>query len=187
MEHPAHGCVRRARRHLRPRSAPLASPPDPDAPQGQYGFTFDRLGIRLPAIAVSPWIDERTVINGVHHHTSVIRTLRERWDLGGPLTQRDAEAPDLALIFTRDEPRRPEDWPDVHPQPVPEFDESLIPLDKPLSPLAKAIVGGGATLAHSLDHDAPEIDDIDSLTGAEALQRLRETVGHLFPLLQKPA
>ena len=141
MEHPAHGCVRRARRHLRPRSAPLASPPDPDAPQGQYGFTFDRLGIHLPAIAVSPWIDERTVINGVHHHTSVIRTLRERWDLGGPLTQRDAEAPDLALIFTRDEPRRPEDWPDVHPQPVPEFDESLIPLDKPLSPLAKAIVG----------------------------------------------
>ena len=123
----------------------------------------------------------------MHHHTSVIRTLRERWDLGGPLTQRDAEAPDLALIFTRDEPRRPEDWPDVHPQPVPEFDESLIPLHKPLSPLAKAIVGGGATLAHSLDHDAPEIDDIDSLTGAEALQRLRETVGHLFPLLQKPA
>ena len=72
----------------------------------------------------------------------------------------------------------------MHPQPVPDFDESLIPLDKPLSPLAKAIVGGGATLAHGLNADAPEIEDIDTLTGAEALQKLRETVGHLFPRLQ---
>ena len=133
---------------------PAATPPDPAAPEGQFGFAFDRLGVRLPAIAVSPWIDERTVINGVHHHTSVIRTLRERWDLGPPLTRRDADAPDLAPILTRDEPRRPEDWPAVHPQPVPEFDEALIPPDKPLSPLGKAIVGGGATLAHGLDSGA---------------------------------
>jgi phospholipase C len=115
---------------------PKASPPDSNAPVGQYGFGFDRLGIRLPAIAVSPWIDEKTVINDVYHHTSVIRTLRERWDLGDPLTQRDADAPDLAPLLTRDTPRPPEEWPDVHPQPVPEFHESLIPPDKPLSPLA---------------------------------------------------
>ena len=163
---------------------PAATPPETAAPVGQYGFAFDRLGVRLPAIAVSPWIDERTVINDVHHHTSVIRTLRERWDLGAPLTQRDAEAPDLAPIFTRDEPRRPEDWPDVHPQPVPAFDVSLIPPDAPLSPLAKAFVGGSATLAHGLNADAPEIENLDELTGAEALQKLRETVGHLFPRLQ---
>ena len=86
---------------------PAASPPDATAPAGQYGFAFDRLGIRLPAIAISPWIDERTVINDVHHHTSVIRTLRERWDLGEPLTQRDADAPDLAPLLTRDMPARP--------------------------------------------------------------------------------
>ena len=115
----------------------------------------------------------------------MIRTLRERWDLGAPLTQRDAEAPDLAPIFTRDEPRRPEDWPDVHPQPVPAFDVSLIPPDAPLSPLAKAFVGGSATLAHGLNADAPEIENLDELTGAEALQKLRETVGHLFPRLQE--
>ena len=30
---------------------PPAKPPDPAEPPGQYGFTFDRLGIRLPAIA----------------------------------------------------------------------------------------------------------------------------------------
>ena len=166
---------------------PSATPPDPAAPAGQMGFTFDRLGVRLPAIAVSPWIDERTVVNDVFHHTSVIRTLRERWDLGAPLTQRDADAPDLAPLLTRDEPRRPEDWPDVHPRPVPEFDLSLVPPDAPLSPLAQALVGGGATLAHSMDADAPEIEDVDQLTGAEALAKLRETVGHLLPHLNARA
>lgn len=57
------------------------------------GFTFNRLGVRLPAIAISPWIYERTVVNDVHHHTSVIRTMRERWKLGKPFTGRDADAP----------------------------------------------------------------------------------------------
>ncbi|GAA1952851.1 alkaline phosphatase family protein [Microbacterium deminutum] len=166
---------------------PAATPPDPAAPVGQYGFTFDRLGVRLPAILVSPWIDERTVITDVHHHTSVIRTLRERWQLGDPLTRRDADAPDLAPLLTRDTPRPPREWPDVHPQPVPDFDEALVPLDKPLSPLAKAIVGGGAALARLIDPEAPDIPNVDELNGAEALQALRKTVGHLFPLLQTRA
>jgi phospholipase C len=96
---------------------PAASPPDPAGPAGQMGFTFNRLGVRLPAIAISPWISERTVVNDVHHHTSVIRTMRERWNLGKPLTGRDATAPDLAPLLTRDKPRAPEDWPDVSSLP----------------------------------------------------------------------
>ncbi|MET0828900.1 MAG: alkaline phosphatase family protein [Microbacterium sp.] len=162
---------------------PAATPPDPSV-AGQYGFAFDRLGVRLPAIAVSAWVDDKTVINDVHHHTSVIRTLRERWDLGDPLTQRDADAPDLAPLLTRDTPRPPAEWPDVHPQPVPEFDEALVPLDKPLSPLAKAVVGGGVALARNIDPTAPDIPHVDQLDGAPALAALRATVGHLFPLLQ---
>ena len=107
---------------------PAATPPDPAGPPARWASCFDRLGVRLPAIAVSPWVSERTVVNDVHHHTSVIRTMRERWDLGNPLTARDADAPDIAPVLTRDQPRAPEDWPDVAPQPVPEFDESLVPL-----------------------------------------------------------
>ena len=72
---------------------PAADPPDPAGPAGQMGFTFDRLGIRLPAIAISPWIPEKTVVNDTYHHTSVIRTMRERWNLGAPLTARDARRP----------------------------------------------------------------------------------------------
>ncbi|HET9601474.1 MAG TPA: alkaline phosphatase family protein [Acidimicrobiales bacterium] len=63
---------------------PPVPSPDPAAPAGQYGFIFDRSGIRVPAIAISPWIAERTVVNDEHRHTSLIRTLRERWSLGAP-------------------------------------------------------------------------------------------------------
>ena len=80
----------------------------------------------------------------------MIRTLRERWNLGAPLTARDADAADIAPVLTLDEPRAPEDWPDVTPQPVPEFDEALIPLDPPLSPLAQAFVSGSLALAKQL-------------------------------------
>ncbi|MGU3643403.1 alkaline phosphatase family protein [Microbacterium sp. C23T] len=161
---------------------PLAAAPAL-ARTGQYEFPFDRLGIRLPAIAISPWIDERTVINGVHHHTSVIRTLRERWNLGDPLTARDADAPDLAAILTRDEPRQPAEWPAVHPQPVPPFDESMIPLDAPLSPLAKAFVGGSAELLHGLNTDVPLIEGLDKMDGQEALAHLKVIVKDAFPHL----
>jgi phospholipase C len=164
---------------------PTANPPDPAGPAGQMGFTFNRLGVRLPAIAISPWISERSVVNDVHHHTSVIRTMRERWELGKPFTGRDATAPDLALLLTRDKPREPEDWPDVSPQPVPDFDGSLIPLDAPLSPMARWLVGGSVELARGLDRSVPEIPNLDDLTGAEGLAIVHESVGHLFPGLRR--
>jgi len=106
---------------------PPVPPPDPAGPAGQYGFTFDRSGIRVPAIAISPWIPERTVINDQYRHTSLIATLRERWSLGAPFTARDAIAPSLAPVLSLDTPRPPEDWPEVTAQPVPPYDQSLLP------------------------------------------------------------
>ena len=46
--------------HVPPPSVP---PPDPTAPAGQFGFTFDRSGYRVPAIVVSPWVAEGEVFN----------------------------------------------------------------------------------------------------------------------------
>ena len=67
-------------------------PPDPSAPAGQLDFKFDRSGYRVPAIIVSPWVDEGIVINDEHRHTSMIATLRKVWDLGDAFTARDAAA-----------------------------------------------------------------------------------------------
>ncbi len=135
---------------------PPVPPPDPAGPAGQYGFTFDRSGIRVPAIAISPWIAERTVVNDEHRHTSVIRTLRERWSLGAPFTARDAIAPDLAPLLALDTPRAPEDWPDVTAQPVPVYDQSVVPLDKPLTAMQKGGIFALLALGKDLGHAVPD-------------------------------
>jgi phospholipase C len=72
-------------------------------------FNFDRYGVRVPAVIVSPYIDQATVLRppgGVpYDHTSVIATLRKRWpELGAPLTDRDAAAPDLGNALTLAKP-----------------------------------------------------------------------------------
>jgi phospholipase C len=145
------------------------------------GFAFDRLGVRLPAIATSAWIPERTVVNGVHHHTSVIRTLRERWDLGAPLTKRDADAPDLASVLSLDTPRQPDDWPELVAQPVRPFDTSLVPLDAPLSPLAGALFHGYLAMMQQVGVSVPQLDEGAPVNGRQALAIVHETAGDLFP------
>jgi phospholipase C len=39
------------------------------------GFKFDRLGIRVPAVAVSPWIPEGTIVNRTFEHASIPATV----------------------------------------------------------------------------------------------------------------
>jgi phospholipase C len=54
---------------------PRTEPPDPAALPGQMGFRFDRLGARIPILAVSACIDPQTVITGAYRNTSLIATL----------------------------------------------------------------------------------------------------------------
>jgi phospholipase C len=163
---------------------PAATPPDPTGPPGQMDFTFNRLGLRLPAIAISPWIPEKTVINATYRNTSMIRSMRERWNLGKPLTARDADAADISPVLTLDQPRAPEDWPDVAPLPMPDFNETLIPLNQPLTPLAQALVRGCLALAQQLGQTVPTINDPAALNGAEGLAIMHETARQLWPRLQ---
>ncbi|HUI97982.1 MAG TPA: alkaline phosphatase family protein [Xanthobacteraceae bacterium] len=81
---------------------PAAVPPSATATSP---FNFDRYGVRVPAVIVSPYIKQGTILRppGVvpYDHTSVIATLRKRWpDLGEPLTNRDKAAPDLGNALT---------------------------------------------------------------------------------------
>jgi len=65
-------------------------PPATIAPDGYTTeWTFDRLGVRVPAILVSPWIDAG-VISTVFDHTSLLRYLCEKWNMP-PLGQRMQE------------------------------------------------------------------------------------------------
>jgi phospholipase C len=163
---------------------PAAPPPDSSAPPGQMGFTFDRSGQRVPAIAISAWIPAQRVVSEEYRHTSLIRTLRERWSLGPPLTARDAVAADIAPILSLDTPRPPEQWPDVTPQPVPPFNAALLPPNLPLSVLGKGIFFGVLAFEKSLGAKVPTISRDADITGAQAQAIIRNMSLDIFPGLR---
>jgi phospholipase C len=54
-----------------------AVPPDDHTEE----YTFDRLGIRVPALLVSPWLAQQ-VVKTEFDHTSLLRSLKDKWGLG---------------------------------------------------------------------------------------------------------
>jgi phospholipase C len=88
---------------------PAAEPPGDGAP-GELGFGFDRLGARVPALAISAYTPAGAVINDEMHHGAIPSTLRARWGLK-PLTERDRHAATLSSAATLPAPRQPSTWP----------------------------------------------------------------------------
>jgi phospholipase C len=70
---------------------PRAVPPDSTRAR-RSGFEFDRLGVRVPAILVSPWVAEGRVDHTIYDHTSVPATIKTMFGLPSFLTARDAAA-----------------------------------------------------------------------------------------------
>ena len=164
-------------------------PPDPAAPAGEFGFSFDRSGYRVPAIIVSPWIDEGTVINDEYRHTSLLATLRKVWGLGDPFTDRDAAARTFDHLLSREAPRDPASWPDVQPRPVPEFQLTKVQLGQALSPLGKAM--GPGIVEHAKQAGLPLPADIADAKGPPTDEQLVEVIfviaAHYFPRLAEAA
>jgi phospholipase C len=163
---------------------PPADPPDPAAPPGQYGFTFDRSGVRVPALAISAWVPERSVESHEYRHTSVIRTLCDRWSLGPPLSGRDATARSIAPVLSLDTPREPEDWPEVVARPVPELGGPVVPPDAPISSLQKGALFTLVAMGRNLGHAVPDIREEAEIKGAEAITMIGDLFGRLFPGLR---
>jgi phospholipase C len=85
---------------------PPAPPPgdNPDPSYSQHGFAFDRYGVRVPAVVVSPLIQAGTVDHTLYDHASVPKTLEHLFGLK-PLTQRDAAANDVVHLLSLSSPR----------------------------------------------------------------------------------
>lgn len=80
---------------------PAAVPPDGHS---LPNFAFDRFGVRVPALLVSPWV-ERTILKTEFDHTSLLKYLTKKWNLG-PLTERVAQAQSFgSAIRTTGQPR----------------------------------------------------------------------------------
>ena len=126
-----------------PEHPPLPSYPDKN-------FTFDRLGIRVPTILVSPWIAAGTVISAPpdaqkptntseYDLTSIIATARKLLmdpeDIQ-PLTRRDAWAGTFEHALSLDAPRAgggprhlPDAPPPTRPPGHPGYEEAAAPLN----------------------------------------------------------
>ncbi|XWS57977.1 hypothetical protein CRYUN_Cryun09bG0219800 [Craigia yunnanensis] len=78
-----------------------------------YNFKFDRLGSRVPAIMVSPWIERGTVLHrpsgpdptSEFEHSSIAATVKKIFTLKEFLTKRDAWAGSFDIVVNRSSPR----------------------------------------------------------------------------------
>ena len=109
---------------------PMRGVPAPDdSPGVPVPFAFDRLGLRVPFIVLSPLVPRGTVVSeppapqkpfptSQYEHTSVMATFRKLLGMReGPLTRRDAWAATFEHIFSLATPRT--DAPLHTPEPPP--------------------------------------------------------------------
>ncbi|WP_243064666.1 alkaline phosphatase family protein [Humibacter sp. RRB41] len=124
---------------------PATVPPSKHQGATEMDFAFDRLGVRVPALAISAWTARGHVINETMHHSSVMATLEKKYGLAS-ITDRDKGAPTIDNAVTLRSPRQPAMWPQTHPQWVPPNPEASAPVpggddDRPLSSPGVGLLG----------------------------------------------
>jgi len=124
---------------------PQIGVPNPDGILSKIGFSYERLGVRIPTIAISPWIKRGTLVHEAP--SSQKPTDTSQWELssipatvqklfalqGGPLTKRDAWAATFEHLIVGDMPRTdcPTKLPNVPPPTLEEFERQYnLPLDE---------------------------------------------------------
>jgi phospholipase C len=119
---------------------PKAIAPDDIKPRLDPGDTtkggFDQYGFRVPAVVLSPFAKKDYVSHVVHDHTSVLRFIETKFNLGA-LTRRDANASDLldTLDFKAAAFREPPELPKpALPDAKSRFEPNGAPLPVPLPP-----------------------------------------------------
>jgi phospholipase C len=88
---------------------PAAVPPD-GIVSATTGFRFDRLGVRVPALLVSPWVGKGKADHTVYDHSSLPATVKWLFGLPDFLTERDRAANTFDRNFLA-EPRATTDTP----------------------------------------------------------------------------
>ncbi len=123
-----------------------AAPPDVKSDPGEENFNFNRFGVRVPAILISPWIQSGTVfrspIDTPYDHTSILATLRDWLSISSDNmlnSKRIASAPTLEQVLTL--PRARVDTPSI---PRPRGEGHTNSRDKALNPLQKSLASAYA-------------------------------------------
>jgi phospholipase C len=138
--------------HVRPPRVPdIRNSSDPNKDFGQ-------MGIRIPAVAVSPWARHGHVSHSIFGFESILKMIEYRFGIG-PLTRRDAYAQNIARSF---------DW------------ESTPRLEPPALPTPPAVAGqqcsnqapGAKVAAGGTVAERPKEHDLNALLTSGYLDRL---------------
>jgi phospholipase C len=97
--------------------------PPPGVPPGdtitagyvKKGFRFDQLGVRVPALVISPYIAKGVIDHTEYDHSSVLATVERLFGMKS-LTERDKAANDVLHLLSLSEPRT--DAPTPLPDPA---------------------------------------------------------------------
>jgi phospholipase C len=84
---------------------PAAVPPAAGMRDRKHGFGFDLLGVRVPAVVISPFVHAGTVDDTVRDHSSIVRTVHDALGIDERLTDRDAAAASVLPLLTSSEVR----------------------------------------------------------------------------------
>lgn len=165
---------------------PTEGVPSPDgiASAAPVGFAFDRLGVRVPALLVSPWIEPGTVLHrppagpaptSQYEHSSIPATVKKIFDLEGFLTARDAWAGTFECVLARGAPRA--DCPETLPEP-PRLREAELDAgdqQRGISEFQAELVQLAAALRGDHETEAYETDKlVEGMTVAKASEYCRD-------------
>jgi len=149
----------------------------PDQPGGT-GFKFDRLGVRVPAIVISAYTPQGTILNTTFDHTSALSSIVNAFGLpAGKLGKRQASAADVSEALSL--PTARSDRPPVLPpaaadvtvvQRAEALGTTLVHAkSKPLSDLQKRILVGSARRLGISAQAQQEIASAQTAVEADAL------------------
>lgn len=90
--------------HLHPAATVGPGDNSTTSPLNKYGFTFQQLGVRVPAVVVSPLIPQNLIDHRTYDHSSVPATVEAIFGLTA-ITKRDAQANNVSTLVTLSSPR----------------------------------------------------------------------------------
>lgn len=150
---------------------PPPSAVPPDSFDREYGF--DRLGVRVPALLISPWVDA-SVVSTDFDHTSLLRYLVEKWNLGA-LTRRVSQANSIGdALSMRSSPRT--DTSRSIPEPAPEVSAEFLAASaaEPPNDLQRSLAVFSKHLEmHEMPVAAPAVEAMAAGASEESQAQLR--------------
>lgn len=168
----------------------INSPPPGDKASFAPPFAFDRLGLRVPTVIVSPLVAKGVVLSTQLQHTSILATAKEIFGLEKSLTKRDAAAKTFTSAFSQATSRS--DTPQKLPRaPLPKVtapaDSVRHPSNHPLDHNQQEMLLGVHHLTRASFPDGLESDELPRTQG-EASDFIRKRYDkHFGPLAEAGA